>query len=442
MLSGSFSYTGIRENPCLIAMSIDGLQRVVRPRRRPCPDAASSPRGRACRRTRRSSGSAPSLPPRSTPSSWPTSAIERISSSVTNGPSLSPCPGGGRCEADERRARGTRASVRARRRAARARERRGPCAGCRRLGHRLDEDEVHEREDDRGERDAAGSRILLGDRSRRGSPTRSARTSQRGRSSSGSARDHPGSCSSTAAFRLSSSMSASASDAVHAAHRCLGHREQGAEGHQRDDRDDHPVHARLPAGRTPGGSSARGDASRARPAASRGRTPCRCRNPWTSSRSTSSRHLGRLRRLLARDVGTDHDVAEDVRLFVRDLIVHREREDVGRARLAQPLLLERGHRRAFDEQDGDLGSRVDALLGRRAAHERDEAVLIDGDVDLLVRDEDVDRQRVGAAAAILLDIVAVRRSSLPSADALPRRCRYASTMSWTILCRTTSEASR
>ena len=64
-----------------------------RPRPRRCRGAAPSPRARSCRRTRRSSGSAPSRPPRSSPPREPTSAIERISSSETNGPCFSPLPG-------------------------------------------------------------------------------------------------------------------------------------------------------------------------------------------------------------------------------------------------------------------------------------------------------------------------------------------------------------
>jgi hypothetical protein len=91
--------------------------------------------------------------------------------------------------------------------------------------------------------------------------------------------------------------------------------------------------------------------------------------------------------LFPRHVRTDDDVSEHIRLVLGHLIVHRERQDIGRTRLPEPFLLERRHRRTLDEEHRHLGPGIDALLDGGQAHERDQAPFVDGDVALLVGDE-------------------------------------------------------
>ena len=70
--------------------------------------------------------------------------------------------------------------------------------------------------------------------------------------------------------------------------------------------------------------------------------------------------------LTLRESGTDHDVAEDRRTGFRgvgaaawDEFVHREAHDVGRPGQIHPLDVHVGHRVLVDQQQRELGCRID-----------------------------------------------------------------------------------
>jgi hypothetical protein len=65
-------------------------------------------------------------------------------------------------------------------------------------------------------------------------------------------------------------------------------------------------------------------------------------------------------------------------------LVHREGEDVGRARLTHPLLVQHRHRLLVDDQDGQLGERVDAHPLQHVPGQRDDKPLVDLDAGLVV----------------------------------------------------------
>src|SRR5438067_7904088 len=137
--------------------------------------------------------------------------------------------------------------------------------------------------------------------------------------------------------------------------------------------------------------------------------------------------------LLAGDLGADHKIAEDERTRHRILeVVHREREHIGRHALAEGLLLQLGHPFRLDERHHEC-----AVFGDRKRPERprrDTAKERQRDLDVLfVIDGDVRKEGIPSGILFALRRLAHRDSS---------KRRYASTISWTILWRTTSRESR
>jgi hypothetical protein len=92
-----------------------------------------------------------------------------------------------------------------------------------------------------------------------------------------------------------------------------------------------------------------------------------------------------------RHLGAEHHVAQQDRLGlvavaapgpvrpghrVRAQLVHREREDVGRAGLFHPLLVQVGHVRLVHQQHGQVGQRVRLHLADHVLRELPQRVLV------------------------------------------------------------------
>jgi hypothetical protein len=93
-------------------------------------------------------------------------------------------------------------------------------------------------------------------------------------------------------------------------------------------------------------------------------------------------------RLFGGDLRAEHHVAEQARIGARFIpgarlrrpeLVHREREHIGRARLAHPAFVQLGHRAFVDEQHRQFGERVDTQLIQREPGDRGESGFIDLD---------------------------------------------------------------
>ena len=143
------------------------------------------------------------------------------------------------------------------------------------------------------------------------------------------------------------------------------------------------------------------------------------------------------------DLRAEHDVAEQPRLGLlvvaarRTQLVHREGQHVGRARLVHPLDVQLLHRVGVDEQHRQLGLRVDAHPVEHEPGERDQRVSRRPSTpDSLLTSMLMTSLAVGRSVAAA--------SAAPGAGAPAGRSPsashrlYASTMSPTSLCRTTS----
>ena len=123
---------------------------------------------------------------------------------------------------------------------------------------------------------------------------------------------------------------------------------------------------------------------------------------------------GRVERLLRRwaaDVRVRHPTRD------RSLVVDRKAQHVGRALLAEELLVERGDGGLIDEEQGHLCGVRDPLIAQRARRQRHETRQIDLEVLLLVGPQDVRCHRgpVGAQHG------RKRRRCRPRSCAAPRR---------------------
>ena len=134
-------------------------------------------------------------------------------------------------------------------------------------------------------------------------------------------------------------------------------------------------------------------------------------------------------RLGGGDLRAEHDVPEQRRLGVvlataglaRAQLVHRERHDVGRARLVHPLHVERSHRVGVDGDDRELGERVDPQPVEHEAGELGEPVDVDVGSGLVVHVDAHEVPIVALGAHLARSPAAAGEPALP---APPRAGRW------------------
>lgn len=110
-------------------------------------------------------------------------------------------------------------------------------------------------------------------------------------------------------------------------------------------------------------------------------------------------------RLIGSDLRAQHDIAEQTGLRFRLMradrrpraangrrrpeLIHRERENVGRARFTHPSLMKVGHRALVDKQDRKLRQRMNAHPVQHVPGQGRDADLVDSDARLI---GDIDAQ--------------------------------------------------